>query len=152
MFTQEDLLALAISTAKRAHEGQVDKAGAPYFDHLGRVASRVWPLELKVVAYLHDILEDTDMTQAALLALGFPVYIVRAVESLTHRKNEPRCDYYKRIADYGSLAVAVKVADIEDNMDPTRLSQLDVATHDRLLRKYLDALAWLRHYESVRVV
>jgi hypothetical protein len=129
--------------ALAAHAGQVDKAGEPYYQHLDRVAARVSSSEAKIVAYLHDVLEDTQVTAETLIYAGIPPALVLVVKALTHRKNEPRMDYYARVLTGGDLAVEVKLADIEDNSDPARLAVLDLQTRERLEKKYAAARAAL---------
>lgn len=135
-----NLIELAEEIATKAHEGQVDKAGQPYIEHPRRVAARL-PEELKPVAWLHDVVEDTGVTLEA-LAAAFPAWIVEAVDALTHRDGEPRTDYYRRVAA-NDAARQVKLADIADNSDPARLAQLDAGTRTRLEAKYAKALSQL---------
>lgn len=139
--------ALARRIAEEAHAGQVDKAGEPYIGHVSRVAARLDdPLD-RAVAWLHDVLEDTDTTLLDLAYLGRCdadvgmsewSRVVGDVVVLTHRPNEPRSDYYARIRT-SPRAVRVKLADIADNTDPDRLAQLDEATRTRLTEKYRKA-------------
>lgn len=142
------LIDRAHSMATAAHEGQTDKAGAPYIDHPRRVAIRVHqyaPEEhseaAQAVAWLHDVVEDSSITLQD-LAQEFPPEIVAAVEAITHRPHEAREDYYQRVAA-NDLARAVKLADIEDNSDPARLQLLDNDTRRRLQDKYTKARAAL---------
>lgn len=135
----------AFELALTAHAGQVDKAGAPYIGHVARVAARVpeGPDSdaARVVALLHDVVEDTDVTLAEVEA-QFGADIAQAVEALTRRKSEPGEAYYARVRN-NPLALIVKRADIADNADPARLSLLPEETRDRLTRKYATARAAL---------
>lgn len=134
----EILVAKARAIAETAHEGQVDKSGQPYLGHVQRVADRVEGGVEKAVAWLHDVLEDTEWNEIDLMAGGMPREVVVAVEAITHRPHEPRVDYYARVkAD--RYALAVKLADVADNSDPARLAQLDDATRERLTAKYAKA-------------
>ena len=142
------LIDRAHSMATAAHEGQTDKAGAPYIDHPRRVSIRVCryaPDELteaaQAVAWLHDVVEDTPITLQELTE-HFPPTIVAAVDALTHRAHETRENYYQRVAT-NTLARAVKQADIDDNTDPQRLQLLDEHTRHRLETKYAQARAAL---------
>lgn len=133
---------MARAVAMVNHHGQVDKAGAPYIGHVRRVLARVAGNDdAMVVAWLHDILEDTSVTAKALRQV-FPGHIVDAVEAITHRKNEPRVEYYARVKA-NELARIVKLADVADNSDPDRLAKLDEATRARLEKKYAQARAAL---------
>ena len=116
----EQLLQLAIQTAAQAHADQKDKGGAPYLGHLQAVADAQLSLEAKIVAYLHDICEDTPTTPEDLLQLGFPPRIVRSVEVLTKTAGIPYEDYLKAV-NRNSNARSVKIADLKHNMDLSRI-------------------------------
>lgn len=120
-----------------AHEGQVDKAGAPYFEHVAEVARRLEEHgdEAVMAGYLHDIVEDTTITLAGLRAQGFPEAVVRAVDAVTRRDGEPYMDLIARAAA-DPLGRLVKLADNATNSDEVRLALLDSATAARLRRKY----------------
>lgn len=133
-----------VATAKRiataAHDGQVDKSGAPYIDHPRRVANRLPGDDLaQAVAWLHDVIEDTHVKQLHLLAQGIPVEVVAAVDAITRRRGEAPDDYYARVKQ-NPLALKVKMADIEDNSSPLRLVLLPPETADRLRLKYRHAI------------
>lgn len=139
-----DLVATAYRLAKHYHAGQVDKLGAPYLDHVLRVAGRVvrYGPAHTAVALLHDVLEDTPATEADLIAAGIDPHLVDAVVVLT-KTGGPNADYYARVRTH-TLARVVKLADIADNADPARLALIpDPATRDRLTRKYATAVAAL---------
>ena len=133
------IVARAEAIARAAHDGQVDKAGMPYADHPARVAARCAPdEEAMAAAWLHDVLEDTDVSAAQLRAHGIPDAVIAAVESLTRRHDEQADDYYARVAA-NPLALKVKRADLADNSDPSRLAALalqDRALAERLRAKY----------------
>lgn len=136
----QTLVAVARAIATVAHFGQTDKGGNPYIDHPRRVAERVSDDDGdRAVAWLHDVLEDTDVTAEALIAAGVPVYIVRDVELLTRKKEIAPEDYYRDIRMTSARARRVKLADIADNTDPDRLALLDDTTIARLTRKYAKA-------------
>lgn len=138
---------------------KVDKGGAPYIDHLLRVGDNARDLfiehndlksniytdavynamlgmadSIRIVGYLHDIIEDTDVTANDLLKI-VPEDIVSGVVSVTRREGESYSEFIKRAGDnqYGRY---VKLADLKDNMDITRLQKLDKEDFDRL-KKYL---------------
>lgn len=121
---------IAENLANNKHYGQVDKAGKPYIDHPARIAASVDFPEAKMVAWMHDILEDTDTTVEELLELGFSTEVVNAIIALTKNHGESRIDAAHRTAK-NWLAVVVKVADVQDNMN---LSRLPVIT-DRDLKR-----------------
>ncbi len=132
-----------VTTARRlaeeVHAGQVDKAGQPYIDHPARVAARVaGDPDAEAVAWLHDVVEDTDMTLERLREIGFPADIVLAVDAMTRREDEIPDDYYARVAA-NPLALKVKRADLADNSDPGRLALLQPDLESRLQAKYAHA-------------
>lgn len=112
-------LELAKRFAAKAHEGQKDKAGEPYINHPTKVAGMVDTYEEKIVAYLHDTVEDTDVTIEKIEEL-FGTKVAGAVSCLTHKKQK---DYYEYIESlFGNkTAIKVKIADLTHNMDITRI-------------------------------
>jgi (p)ppGpp synthase/HD superfamily hydrolase len=133
-------LAHALMIAAAAHAGQVDRAGQPYMLHIMRLVQRLDGEHERTVAALHDLLEDCDWTVEQLRAEGFAAEVVAAVERLTRRADEPYPTFIERLAD-DPLARAVKVADLEDNMDVRRLPALDPADLERLAKYHR---AWRR--------
>ena len=136
------LLQLAIETATAAHAGQTDKGGNPYFLHLQAVASGVDHTEAKIVAYLHDICEDTPTSPEDLLAMGFTRRIVASVDILTKKDAISYEDYLKAVRS-DSLARAVKLSDLKNNMDISRIPSPTPADFERL-GKYQHALDFLQ--------
>lgn len=115
-----DIVKAADEYAARKHEGQVDKAGVPYINHPRAVAAKLDSDVEKAVALLHDTVEDTDATVEEIKEV-FGEEIADAVEVLTHPKDEPYMDYIRRIWT-NRLARDVKLADLEHNMDLSRLN------------------------------
>lgn len=146
--------------ANFAHSGQEDKGGQPYIDHPARVVRNLmhreewqrWGASERSIAimaaWLHDVFEDTDVPFQILDDTLCPIPVMTIVEALTHRPNEPRAEYYDRIKAAGPIAVAVKLADIVDNLDPVRLMMLDVETQRRLRDKYQTAIEHLTAQEA----
>lgn len=143
---EEDFIYFAKMVANRAHEGQVDKLGVPYIEHVEAVARMVqdeWPedgAEFKphgiIVAYLHDVVEDTVVTLEG-IARYFPKSIVAAVDAITKRDNETRDNYYRRVRS-NYIAKHVKRFDVRHNQSRVHLIE-DDATRERLMVKYLCA-------------
>ncbi len=131
----------ALSIATVAHEGQVDKGGAPYISHPVRVASRCSNTDEKIVAYLHDVIEDTNVTTDELLSQGFPERIIEAILSVTRKKEESYEDFIKRCGA-NKIGRQVKIHDLEDNMDITRLLSLRQEDTERI-EKYKKAYKYL---------
>lgn len=118
-----ELLSKAIIIATEAHKGQVDKGSQNYILHPLRVMSKVKSLKGKIVAVLHDTIEDTHITKEHLLDMGFPYEIVEAVELLSKPRQEDYLSYVARVGE-NELAKEVKIADLEDNMDTSRLKEI----------------------------
>ncbi|MGU3411721.1 HD domain-containing protein [Microbacterium sp. M1A1_1b] len=136
--TQQDQVELARRLATTAHDGQVDKSGRPYVEHPVAVAERLSTDDERVVALLHDVVEDTDVTLADLRTAGFTVEQVLAVDALTKRRGETLEQSMARVrADDSGIALRVKRADLSHNADPARLALVeDDATRARLQDKY----------------
>jgi molybdopterin-guanine dinucleotide biosynthesis protein len=119
-----NLLERAYVVARIAHEGQVDKSGVDYFEHLRAVADMVDTEDEKIVALLHDIVEDTPMALHDLVMLGFLPHHVDAVRLLTHTHEHTHAEYVRAIRDAvtpgAPLAQKVKRADLKHNSDPKR--------------------------------
>ena len=116
-------LAHAIAVARLAHAEQLDKGGQPFIGHPLRVMASLamkgvpeWVLE---AAVLHDILEDTETTSENLLEFGITPEVIGIVELLTRDKRDNYFDYIDRIK-LSPVAAYIKLADIEDNLDPAR--------------------------------
>lgn len=137
----EQLLELAIKVATEAHEGQFDKGGNPYILHPKAVADAVDSTENKIVAYLHDVCEDTDITFEDLLELGFTERIVNSIRILTKSDDISYDDYLKSVK-MDNIARYVKMADIRHNMDITRIPNPTEKDYARI-EKYKKALAFL---------
>ena len=121
----------AISLAAKQHEGQVDKANAPYILHPLRVMLNVPTIEHKIVAVLHDILEDTETTIEDLYQFGFQEHIIDSIVALTKKQGETRLEAAQR-ARQNPIARVVKLADINDNMDLSRISSPTSKDFERL--------------------
>ena len=119
--------------AARAHHGQLDKNGEPYILHVLRVMLRQRDEESRIVAMLHDVVEDTPMTLKDLRSAGFSGEVCRAVNCLTRRPGEAYEVMISRVAA-NALARRVKIADLEDNMDPVRHVRSDPTAAERLSR------------------
>ena len=134
-------LECAIRIAVQAHAGQKDKGGNPYILHPLRLMFRMHTDTERMVAVLHDVLEDSNWTLDRLRAEGFPDEIVIAVDHLTRRRDEPYEKFIERV-NVNALARTVKIADLRDNMNVSRIPVLtdrDIAR----IRKYQKALAVL---------
>ncbi|MGE0791415.1 MAG: HD domain-containing protein [Sandaracinaceae bacterium] len=132
----------AVMIAAEAHLGAFDKAGAPYIDHPLRLRARANGDLEKMVAVLHDVVEDSAWTLEDLGREGFPELVLRALDHLTRRQGETYDAFIDRVAE-DELATRIKRLDLEDNLDPTRVTEpqaADVARAERY-RKALSRLS-----------
>ncbi|MFE0650940.1 HD domain-containing protein [Streptomyces sp. NPDC059534] len=123
--------------AALAHAGQVDKAGAPYVEHVRAVAAALAPLgpHLAMAGLLHDVIEDTAWTADRLRADGIPDGVVAVVEAVTNRPGTPYEEKIRRIAENPD-ATLVKIADNAHNSRVDRAAALPPAQRERLAAKY----------------
>lgn len=127
----------ALQIAVQSHAGQKDKSGAAYIFHPIRVMMRCNTPNAKIVALLHDVVEDTPTTFEELEAAGFSPEVLATLRLVTHAPDVPYEDYIDSLmAD--RTAIEVKIADLEDNSDIRRLLAVDDHSVARL-RKYLTA-------------
>lgn len=140
----------AAELAADKHKNQKDAAGEPYLLHPMRVALKVFDktksVDAAVVALVHDLIEDTDLTIGSFKEMGMTDDQLRALSALTRKNNEDYPDYITRVMQTGGpIAKAVKIADLEDNMDIRRLKGRRLGLTDRdkeRLNNYL--AAWTR--------
>lgn len=140
--TSPDLLEKAIRIAVDAHRGQKDRTGAPYILHPMHLMAAVDTDTEKIVAILHDVVEDTDWTFERLAGEGFSEEILDALKCVTKNEGEAYEDFVKRSAT-NKIARRVKLADLEHNMDARRLSNVTEKDVDRL-KKYVSAWRFLK--------
>ncbi len=136
----EDAIALAVE----AHRGQRDKAGQTYILHPLRVMMRLETDTERMVAVLHDVVEDSPWTLERLRALGYPEEVLGALDCLTKREGETYEAFIERVLPH-PLARRVKRADLEDNMDVRRLPAVTAKDAERLARY---RAAWARLQEA----
>lgn len=131
----------AYEIAKRAHLGQIDKAGEDYIKHPEKVASFVNSDEEKAVAYLHDVIEDTELTLEDLREYGFSEEVLKAVDVITKKKGQDYQTYLNSVKG-NKLARVVKLADLRHNSDLTRLINITEKDIERK-EKYQKAIDFL---------
>jgi hypothetical protein len=134
---EKGIVLLAERIAREAHEGQKDTVtGEPYIGHVERVAALADGSDAKAVAWLHDVLEDTDWMPADFDRYGVPLHITDAVLLLSRNKGIPYEDYVEALIESGNaLALSVKRADLLDHLRPN--------CPERLRPRYEAALARL---------
>ena len=138
---EQSMVDLASSIARKAHEGQLDKAGVDYIEHPIYVASQVDTEEEKAVALLHDVIEDSPVSTEELLQAGLPETVVTAVQVLTKKKEQDYQTYLETVKK-NPLARVVKLADLKHNSDLSRLSSITEKDRERL-KKYKKAIDFL---------
>ncbi len=136
----------ALSLAKVAHAGQVDKGGNPYINHPIAVSEMLESEEEKTVAILHDIVEDTAITLDDLRKQGFPEHVVEAVQTLSKGKGIAYEDYIENVKK-NKLALAVKIADMTHNSDLSRIQNPTAKDYARV-EKYRRIMRGLKQHLS----
>ncbi|WP_088831991.1 GTP pyrophosphokinase [Paenibacillus tyrfis] len=134
-------LTKAILIATAAHQGQLDKGNQPYILHPLRLMLKAPDNDSRIVAILHDVIEDTDVTIESLRQEGFAERLLEALDCLTRRDNETYEEFLQRIKP-NSLARYVKLLDLEDNRDVRRIKKLSEKDFERLQR-YEKAVKYL---------
>lgn len=127
--------------ALTAHEGQKDKQGEPYILHPLNVMMKMESEEERIVAILHDVVEDTEHTLDDLQAeLGLPDELITAIDCVTRRHNEKYEDMIERVKT-NKIATKVKIADLEHNMDLKRIkNRRNLKSADlKRMQKYITA-------------
>jgi (p)ppGpp synthase/HD superfamily hydrolase len=131
----------AILLAVKAHRGRKDKARATYILHPLRVMLRMKTGEERIVAVLHDVIEDTNWTPEDLRKAGYSAKSVRSLDSLTRRDGEGYEEFIKRVKR-NPLARRVKIPDLKDNLDLARIRKPKKSDFMRM-EKYRRALSEL---------
>lgn len=143
--SKREQIETAIALASHHHKGQVDKSGMPYILHPLTVMQYVEEfvsssdedllMDARIVAILHDLLEDTVVTEVTLRYYCFEPQVIQAVVALTRSKEETYRDYIIRVSE-NPLATMVKLADLKHNLRP--------GCPDSLRARYMNAYAYLR--------
>lgn len=138
----------AMKIAYKKHHGAMDKAGLPYIFHPYHLAEQMGDDEYAIcVALLHDVVEDTDMTFEDLERKGFPAEIITALKCLTHEDGVDYLGPYIQEIKANPLARKVKLADLEHNLDSTRLApakdEYENYNREQHVKKYQAAKAIL---------
>ena len=131
----------AIIIAYNAHMGQEDKFGMPYIFHPVHLAEQMDSEDECIVALLHDVVEDTDVTMED-LEKEFSSEVIEALKLLTHDKSVPYEEYVLDLKD-NPIARKVKLADLNHNSDVTRLINITEKDIERN-KKYENAIKLLK--------
>lgn len=142
-------LSEAREIARKAHEGQYDKAHQPFFLHPEAVSQIVaetngtqdFIIQARIVSYLHDVIEDTPIRVEDLRKQEMPEPCIQAIEILTKKEGEDYWEYLSKVKQNG-LARVVKIADMMHNSDLSRLAEITDADRKRQ-DKYRKGIAFL---------
>ena len=136
---ENDLETKAYELVSILFEGKVDKGKKPYMEHLLKIRDSVDEKNQKIIALLHDTIEDMNITKEELEEIGFTKEITEVVQILS-RKEKPKedyNDYIERIIESGNIdAYIVKLADLKHNMDISRIEKPTVKDFSRIEKRY----------------
>ncbi len=139
--SSNDLLLKTLELVIKLFEGKTDKAGLPYYNHLLKVYANVDNYDEKIIALLHDVVEDTEVTFDDLKVYGYPENILEALRVLTKKKGEYYPDYIERIIDSNNIqALNVKLADLKHNVDINRIENPTINDYERINKRYIPAI------------
>ncbi len=138
----------AISLAVDGHRGKEDKAGSPYILHPLRVMFKMDTEDKMVAAVMHDLIEDTETSLDDLREYGFSTGIIEAIDSVTRRDGEGYEEFIDR-AGLHPMGADIKLADLQDNMDMSRIGFIGDRDINRL-KKYHRAMARIKELEVIR--
>jgi (p)ppGpp synthase/HD superfamily hydrolase len=128
----------ALLIAIAAQKGQKDKAGYDYINHPVYLALQMDTEDEKIVALLHDVVEDTDWDFAILKENGFDEHIIEAIECLTRKQAEDYFSYIARVKQ-NKLAAKIKLAELVHNSDLSRIERPSKTDFERI-EKYKKAI------------
>lgn len=143
MLYSENIKKAALLSYK-AHEGQYDKGGYPYFMHPLHLAEQMDTEDEIITALLHDVIEDTDITLEELIKEGFSSEVISALRLLTRSEGEDYMEYVKKIKKAGGIALKIKLADLEHNMTFSRVGKAGERDKKRM-EKYAKAIEILKN-------
>jgi len=138
--SSNEMLDRAITLAVAAHAGQTDRAGQPYILHPLRVMLAVEHPDERIVAVLHDVVEDSAITLDDLAKVGFSATVIEAIDSVTKREGESYPQFVAR-AGQNMIGRTVKLADLRDNSDLNRIGQQNMTEAD-----------WDRHLKYTKAI
>lgn len=150
---QWKMLSTAIALASEKHHGVLDRGGKPYTLHVLRVMDAMpeYDPELRQIAVMHDVVEDTDVTFERLIEMGFSARVVDALVALTHMPQDSYTHYIRTIKQNAD-ARQVKLADLKDNSNITRLkgvSEKDINRMVKYQRSFLYLTEKMSEYEYI---
>lgn len=163
-FIGSNLEEKALAYAILIHKGQKDKAGKPYIFHCIRVRenldfsfipdiSDLEKTKLRVMALLHDVYEDAPLSERENvreeLTVLFGITVANVICGYLSRDKDEDYSYYLSNMTDSVFAMVVKYADLIDNSDKTRLSNLTWEDYKRI-EKYHVAMGFIEHAFELR--
>ena len=137
ILNKDNLLEKSKMLVEKLFEGKTDKGGNPYMIHLLSVSYFMENETDKIVAILHDVIEDTKVTKEDLSLLGYSSEIINAVEILTRHNKEDYAQYIDRLISSNNLTVLnVKLSDLKNNMDISRIKNPTAKDFSRIETRY----------------
>lgn len=136
---EEDIYTKAHTLVTMLFKEKYDKGNMPYLNHLEVVSGNVKTKVQKVAALLHDTIENIKINEEELIKIGFSKEIVDIVSILTRKSNpkEDYNDYIERIINSNNIdALEIKMADLNHNMDISRIKKPTVKDFDRIEKRY----------------
>ena len=127
------MLNKAIAIANKAHANQQDKAGKPYILHPLRVMLSLSSEAEMICGVMHDVVEDSDITFNDLIKEGFSDEIIKVLDCITKKENESYDEFIDRIL-LSSTACRIKLADLNDNMNLSRIDNPTEKDFERILK------------------
>lgn len=148
----DNLLYKSLEISTILFKNDLDKGGFDYMNHLLYVYENVYTIDEKVIALMHDVMEDKKITKEELLDIGFPLDIVNDIKVLTKEEKGNYNSYIDKIIKEGSKrALEVKLSDLKHNIDLTRIKNPSINDYERVEKKYIPAyekiLNKLKEYE-----
>ncbi len=141
-----ELLNVALSTAIKWHSGQKDMGGYDYLFHLMEVANSCETDQQRAVAFLHDILEDTELKEEELRTI-VPDVIADAVVAMTRRDGEDYLTQYIPRLAQNPLARYVKIRDLKHNTSIRRFTLVDEKFVVKQIKRYRSAYDYLMNFQ-----
>lgn len=138
-----ELLYNTTELIKKYFADKTDLGGSSYLYHLETVYKKMTTDKAKIVALLHDILEDTNCTEEELSSIGCDDQIMEAIKAITRRSDEVNYSEYIIRVGENEIAKTVKIADLENNMDIRRLKSFGDREAKRL-KKYFYSWKYLK--------
>ena len=136
----KDLLYKTLELVLKLFNGKVDKSGIPYVVHLMKVYEGVSDYKEKIVALMHDIVEDTDIGYDDLKEFGYDDSVIEMLSFLTKKKGEYYPDYIDRLISSNDIHVLnIKLSDLKHNMDLKRIKNPNMNDYERINKRYLPA-------------